>query len=484
MASYFNALQVFRGVLALVIAAAFCRFAKADALPYPQGTAFPLMMYEVNDPPSATNVAAYGWNVIQNYGNTTNSIINSYLAMAASNSLSGDVHIPCYGNSSSNFLEWPQSQVQGWIQGSMTNNNIAWWDMPEEMRSWKPTEVQLLKDYRAWIALYDTNGRRPTYEYTPNDRITSTQLGVVSNVDIVGTSCYCEAQGQPHAWVRYKVQEAGVHAVKLCGAAIGSNYLAGQKIVVADLYCATNSSGVNATPQQCYHDAWSAVASGAQGIALFAYWHAIHDTPPLTNNLNQYNLAASQICGSEMGQVILYGTQNTNVSFLVTAGPTNTDSFSPGDGTNWQYPSINVLCKSWSNNVYVIAVNSTSNNVAANITNLPSAGATATLIFESRTVPVNNGGLADTFAPWGVHVYMLAGAVALPVIASISIAGGTATLNCYGASSTNYVLQRSTNLLDQSAWHSIDTNRASVSGWFLFKNSASANAVYYRLQTQ
>ncbi len=394
----------------------------ARAMPYPQGSAFPLMMYEVGDAPSAANVASYGWNIIQTYGLGTNSDINNFLQLASGYSLGGDAPIGCGGDVSTNFVEWPQAQVQAWIQGSMTNNNIAWWDMPEEMRSWHPTEVQLLKDYRVWIRLYDTNGRRPTYEYTPNARTTSSQIPVVTNLDIIGCGAYCEAAGQPHAWVRYKVQEAGVHAVTLGGCTIGGNYLSNQKTVVSVLYLADPGNGSLPTPQQSYHDVWSSIASGAQGITVWAYWHGVNDNPVLTNNLNQFNLAAAQISGTELGQVFLYGTPNPNVNFTIASGPTNTDSFNPGDGTNWQYSSLNVLCKSWSNSVYVVAVNSTSNSVTATLTNLPSVTGPAGLPLEYRSVAMINGSFSDTFPAWGVHVYKMA--LTMPNTYTLTYAAG------------------------------------------------------------
>jgi hypothetical protein len=252
---------------------------------------------------------------------------------------------------------------------------------------------------------------------------------------------------------------------------------------VADLYCATNSSGIYATPQQCYHDVWSAIASGAQGIEVYAYWHAINDTPPLTNNLQQYNLAASQIARSAIGPMVLYGTANTNVSFVVTSGPTNTVSFNPGDGTNWQYPSINVLCKTWSNNVYVVAVNSTSNSVTAIITNLPATTGPASLPFEARSVPVSGNGFVDTFQPWGVHVYQISTvAAAPPVISAITAAAGQVVLSCSGSSGLSYVLRVSTNLANPAGWSNLSTNLAPGSGLFSCTNSAFNAAAFYRLQ--
>jgi hypothetical protein len=456
-----------------------------SAMPYPQGTAFPLMLYEVTDSSSAANMAAYGWNIIQTYGLKTNSDINNYLQHAAASSLGGDAPIPCGGSVTSNFVEWPQSQVQAWIQGSAANDNIAWWDMPEEMRSWKSSEVQLLRDYRAWVRLYDTKGPRPTYEYTPNARTPANQLSVVSNVDIIGASAYCEALSQPHAWVRYKVQEAGVHAVALAGATLGSNYLAGQKTVVAVLYLADPGNGLLPTPQQSYHDVWSAIASGAQGIAVYAYWHGIYDNPALTNNLRQFNLAAAQISGSEIGQVILYGTQNTNVAFAVTSGPTNTDSFLPGDGNTWQYPSINVLCKTWSNSVYVVAVNSTSDSVTTSITNLPAVSGSAFLPFELRSVPVTGSGFSDTFQPWGAHIYRLAPqAPVRPVISPVVLAGTSVILRCSGTPGVSYILQHSITLSAPMGWVGTATNTAPGSGQLSFTNNVSGSAGFYRLQQQ
>jgi hypothetical protein len=296
----------------------------------------------------------------------------------------------------------------------------------------------------------------------------------------------------PHAWVRYKLQDVGREGLTLAGESPGSNYLAGNKTLIADLYCATNSNGTMATPQECYHDVWSAVASGAQGIAVYAYWHAIHDTPPLTNNLQQYNIAASQLAGPEqIGQMILYGFPDSNVTFVVTSGPTNTVTFNPPglstatlpptlSSTNVSYPSLNVLCKTWSNKIYLIAVNSTSDSVNATITNLPVDTATAALPFETNSVAVAHGSFPAAFASWGVHVYKITPAA--PVISSVTITNRNAILAFPGIANFSYVLQRSTNLVAGQGWVSVGTNVASANQPVSFTNHASANAAYYRLE--
>jgi hypothetical protein len=452
------------------------------------------MMYEVNDPPTNAPIFTnYGWNVLQSYSLKTNSDINYFLRVALTNNASGTVFIPDSLDTNGNAVAWPQSQVQAWIQGSTNNANLAWWYLPEEMRWWVSSESNLLSNYAAWTRLYDPP-QRPACEYTPNNRNAQDISYTAPAVDVLGISCYCEEPGiqMPHAWVRYKLQDAGVEGVALAGETLGSNYLSGQKTLLGVLYCATNSTETVATPQECYHDVWSAIASGARGIAVYAYWHAINDTPPLTNNLQQYNLAASQLAGTEqIGQVILYGASNSNVTFAVTSGPTNTVTFNPPNltsatlpptlaSTNVSYPSLNVLSKTWGNRIYVITVNSTSNSVTAMITNLPTDSGTALLPFETNSVTVAHGGFSAVFAPWGVHIYKITPSA--PTITSATASGGKVCLIFPGLANFSYVLQRSTNLSGGQGWVNVSSNTASASGPFSFTNNASVNAAYYRLQ--
>ena len=121
-------------------------------LPSPQGATFPLMMYEAT-PADAWNLTPYGWNVLQSYGLNTTSDINNDLQGPATNKVTGVAVIPAtlttnaVNTNSAYYVEWPQAQVQSWVQGMAANTNLAWWSLPEEMRSWMPTELQLLGDY-------------------------------------------------------------------------------------------------------------------------------------------------------------------------------------------------------------------------------------------------------------------------------------------------------------------------------------------------
>jgi hypothetical protein len=381
---------------------------KAQTMPYPEGRVFPLALYEVAGD-EVPQLESYGWNIFQTYGLSDTNDCHEYVETLATDKADTLTAIPCFGKKT-NKVEWPAAKVQQWIKALAGNPNIAWWDLPEEMRPWMESELKLLGDYTALTRANDPQ-RRPTYEYTPNNRNAAQIAGVVPRVDIIGLSCYCEAYHMPHAWVRYKVQESGLHGIALAGATPGGDYLHGQKIPVAVLYCAKDDKADTvATPDEMYHDFWSAIVSGAQGIAVYAYHHAQNDDPALPDNFQRLNEAASQISGPErIGDVILWGRLDPNVNVEILTGPERTVQFRPSTEKKYfQYPSINLLSKAWNGSLYVIAVNSTDQAIKSQITGLPASATTATLPFESRTVQIGNGAFTDSFGPWKVHIYKIA----------------------------------------------------------------------------
>lgn len=379
--------------------------AKPCLHPYPQGTRFPLELYEV-EAKTAPVLAAHGWNIFQSYKASSTNTYDQYLSALATSGVTGLAAIPCAGQKT-NKVAWPEAKVESWVRVIAGNANVAWWDLPEEARPWSAPELKLLQDYTAWTRSHDPL-RRPTYEYTPNNRNAEQISRIVPTVDIIGISCYCEEMRMPHAWVRYKIQEAGIHGIALAGATVGRDYLQGQKIPIAILYCAKSTkTGAQPAPEQTYHDFWSAIVSGARGVGVYAYYHAMADDPSLAQNFQRLNEAAAQISGPEkIGDVVLWGDPNPAVTFKVLAGPENTVSFQPPtEKIDFRYSSINLLSKIKDGNIYVIAVNSTEQAVTARISGLSVGAVTASLPFENRSVTVSGGNFTDSFGPWGVHIY-------------------------------------------------------------------------------
>lgn len=376
--------------------------------PYPRGSAFPLQVYEV-EPAEVPALAAHGWNIVQSYGLKRTNDYAKYLTALQNDNVAGMAAIDCDGRKPDK-VEWPAAKVQAWVRGVAGNASLAWWDLPEEARPWSAREVNLLKDYTACTRVNDP-ARRPTYEYTPNNRNAEQISHLVPTVDIIGLSCYCEELGMPHAWVRYKIQESGLHGIALAGDTVGPDYLHGQKIPVAILYCAKwAKTGRMPSPEQTYHDFWSAIVSGARGIGVYAYHHAMHDDPSLAQNFERLNEAASQISGPEkIGDVILWGEPNPGVTFEILSGPKKTVTFRPPtEKADVAYPSLNLLSKTRNGALYVIAVNSTDQTVTARITGLPAGATLVSLPFENRSLSSSGGTFTDSFSPWGVHLYKLA----------------------------------------------------------------------------
>ncbi len=377
---------------------------------YPQGGAFPLLLYELQPDRDIGLVAPDGWNVGQRYGwaegGTGTDSLNAFLQNLAQSGLDGLPVLPAYGDVSSGRTEWAEGDIAAWIWALAANSNIAYWDVPEELRWWKPDEFQIVQDYTAWTRTYDP-WQRPNHMYIPSHYTQADVQHYIPYLDIIPASAYADYAGMPHAWVRWRMEET-IRGINLAGAVIGSDYLNGEKTPVGIVGLFAGANGVLPSADQTYHDFWQLIASGAQGIFVFSYAHRNDHSAALIPNWNRLRQAAAQLSGPEqLGDMILYGQPVTGVTATVRSGPTQTVSFRPvGYTTPVQFPSINVFCQQWNGSNYLIAVNSTAQTVTASFGNLPpSGGSTATVLFESRAVPINGGSFTDSFAAWGVHMY-------------------------------------------------------------------------------
>ena len=57
-----------------------------------------------------------------------------------------------------------ETEIAAKINAVEDESALVWWDLPEEMAYWKPTELQLTQDYSAWTRTYDRD-QRPNYMY-------------------------------------------------------------------------------------------------------------------------------------------------------------------------------------------------------------------------------------------------------------------------------------------------------------------------------
>ena len=384
---------------------------------YPQGSAFPLQLYELvnrcRTDGDIALVAPDGWNIGHGYcwadGGTGTDSLNALLQNLAQSGMQGLPALPAFGIvDDTGRTEWEENDIRAWIQALAPNANIAYWDLPEELRSYghfTETEYRVVQDYTAWTRTYDPL-KRPNFMYIPPNYTQAQVQNYVQYLDIIPATASADRRGMPHAWVRWRMEETirGIEA----RAVIGSDYLNGEKTPVGVVQLSGFNDPVIPTADQTYHDFWQLIASGAKGIFVFSYARRLDQGGALIPNWNRLREAASQISGPEqLGAMILYGQPVTGVTVTILSGPEQTVSFTPERyDTPVQFPSIHVFCQQWNGSNYLIAVNSTDQSVTASFANLPPTGSDgATVLFESRGVSISEAGFTDSFPAWGVHIY-------------------------------------------------------------------------------
>lgn len=379
---------------------------------YPEGKRFPLGVYSVDlkDP-----VAKHGWNIGQSYGFRQDK--QGFIARAR------DAGLLSLGLSETIKLEMPEAEIARLIAECTPAESIAWWDIPEEVKWYEPAKFAALQERCAWVRKHDSL-RHPLFMYLAGDFGIEDVQHYVPLVDVVSASCYSNFKNRPRAFNRW-ILESRIAAIKQAGYRIGPDYRNGEKTVCAvlELFDFTDSGDRLSFPHHAYHDFWSAIASGAQGILVYS--HARQKTNPrLPAYWEQYCLAASRLTGPErLDQVVLFGTEAISVTARVANGPARTPAFkprinalspTPPPDIEIDYPSINVLAKTWNGNLYLVAVNSAIGKITAEINALPPNVTKATVLFEDREVAVYNGVIQDDFSDHGVHIYKMPAETSAP----------------------------------------------------------------------
>lgn len=187
---------------------------------YPQGRIFPLALYSIDTAHEMLSVKRYGWNIAHTYGFTPD-----FLDLSARSGFFALAPLP------GKDKPIPEGDARAIIADLPVRKNLAWWDLPEERRSWYPNEMAIITSYSQWTRKYDPL-KRPNYMYIPGHYLPTDIKPYIPYLDIVPASVYTTDSLQPHAWVRWRM-EATIEAIKLAGARIGPDYLGGEKTPVA-----------------------------------------------------------------------------------------------------------------------------------------------------------------------------------------------------------------------------------------------------------
>ncbi len=302
---------------------------------YPHGTAFPLQLYELQPDSEIPFVTPNGWNIGQRYGWADGGggvdALNQLMQLFSQNGIHGLPALPAIitveGSACTSPPHcrsgWREADLADWIVALAPNTNVAYWDLPEELRYFRPAEFAIVQNYSTWTRAYDPQ-LRPNFMYIPPHYTQEQVRNYVRYLDVVSATAYADHLGFPHAWVRWRMEET-IRGINLDGASIGADYLNGQKTPIGIVQLFKLADAAIPTPEQTYHDFWQLIASGAQGIFVFSYFHRNDDRGILLPNWSRLQEAASQITGPEqLGSMVLYGTPLTGLSFDILDGPTQT----------------------------------------------------------------------------------------------------------------------------------------------------------------
>ncbi len=409
-----------------------------DDYVYPEGKRFPLMLYSIHTPEEFAEAGEAGWNVGHRYN-----FDHSYIDLAGQNGWLSIAHLrgktkveaPVAAATAETTTAAAQAanpeeagatgEKQTPMERAQTEeeaaaditlmaayDNLAWWDLPEELRYWREDEYDMVKNLSAWTRKHDPR-QRPNTMYIAGHYSAEAVEKYVEYLDILGTGIYTEYSHQARAWVRWRMEET-IRGIELAGHEIGPDYKNGQRtpIGIPMLFCDITKMGVM-IPQEAYHDFWSCIASGARGIAVFSYWHK-RDVPTLQKTWELgYKRAAANLMGAGgLDQAILFG-ETVPLQVEVTKGPAMTPTFRPyGFEEDVSLPSVNVLAKSYQGTLYVITVSSHERPVTARVSGLPAGVEQLEVLFEERPeekggnmVAVTDGAFDDEY-PWlTVHLY-------------------------------------------------------------------------------
>lgn len=161
------------------------------------------------------------------------------------------------------------------------------------------------------------------------------------------------------------------------------------------LECTRISNGVRkATPEQVRSQAWMGIIHGSRGLIYFVHEFkpafnesALLDDPPMLRAVTELNAEITRLAP-------VINSPDLNVNIRV-----------PGAQPS-ERPAVAAVGKQVGDATYLFAVGMRNADTRAVLT-LPQLAnrAVVEVIGENRTLPIRNGSIEDTFAPYAVHLY-------------------------------------------------------------------------------
>ena len=342
----------------------------------PGGDRFPMLVYEAESTAFA-ELAAAGVNGVQTYA--TGEALAEWQAEAEAAGLPYSFHVDATEE----------------IAAGLAAAGLGWWDLPEESRYWYEDELALIQALAAAIRAVDD---RPVYMYLPGHYLASDIAWYVDTLDIIGAGAYAEYQGQPHAWIRWRV-ESEIEAIEQAGYTTDDRLPLG----VIGVFDSTPYGGDGSDATEVVHDHLAAVAAGARGLYTFAWWHAVHDAN-MADSADAILEVAERVEGAEaLGEWVARGVDEGDLDVTVTGGPDEVAVTPLYAEEALRYPSVRARAWSHAGAWAVVVVNSAEEPVEAVVSGLP--GERAERVHDGLVEEAPGGELAVSLDRLEARVY-------------------------------------------------------------------------------
>ncbi len=218
-------------------------------------------------------------------------------------------------------LDWEaiRKEVQAQVAAAAENPLIhAWYLTPEELRYWKPLEMEYLKVVSEAITAADPQKRR-VWMYEPGHRTQSAMEKIVPYLTLVGKGVYpnYSGRGQERAWVGWTIgqQAAAIKAVNP-GA---------EPYAILEMFKKPDEAFEAADIRRWVrHDAYASLVGGARGIVIFSFGRraGFHpETPEWQAYYKAWSGVARELNGPDaLGSVFLTGEPVAAPAFRMVEG--------------------------------------------------------------------------------------------------------------------------------------------------------------------
>jgi hypothetical protein len=106
-----------------------------------------------------------------------------------------------------------------------------------------------------------------------------------------------------------------------------------------------------------------------------------------------------------VGEWMLKGNRKSDLTATVLSGPSANVGAS---GTRtFSYPPIRAAAWDWAGSRVIVAINSSTSAITAQISGLPLGMPDATVVSEGRTIRMASGAFSDNFASLAIHIYKI-----------------------------------------------------------------------------